>query len=175
MNEEYFKWLIKKIANTSIQRRYSTLLRQMFDTAFVYTIPLDENRMMDGMELRVMYHEDTKNSFYSNKPCSILEMMIALARRAEIHIMDNPEYGDRTDIWFWTMIESLGLSDQTNNHYNHIYVTDVLRRFLERKYAASGKGGLFTIPDCKVDLRNVEIWWQMNWYMTWYLRKEGEL
>ena len=175
MNEGYFKWIIKKIANTSTQRRYSTLLWKLFETQFVYTIPLDENRMLDGLELRSMYHDDTTRTFYSNKPCSVLEMMIALARRAEIHIMDNPEYGDRTDIWFWEMIDSLGLSNQTNDHYNDIYTQEVVRRFLERKYAASGKGGLFTIPDCKVDLRNVEIWWQMNWYMTWYLRKEGEL
>lgn len=175
MNEGYFKWLIKKVANVTTQRRYSTLLQKLFDIPFAYTIPLDENRMLDGLELRSMYHDETKQVFYSNKSCSVLEMMIALARRAEVHIMDNPEYGDRTDIWFWEMINSLGLADQTNANYNDIYVQEVVRRFLERKYAASGKGGLFTIPDCKVDLRNVEIWWQMNWYMTWYLRKEGEL
>ncbi len=176
MNEGYFKWLIKKVANASLQRRYSYLLEYLFNTPFTYILPLDENRLADGLELRSMYQDEMKQQdLLPNTYCSILEMMVALARRAEIHIMDNPEYGDRTDIWFWKMIESLGLADQTNDNYNPPYVSDVIDRFLNRKYAASGKGGLFTIPNCKVDLRTVEIWWQMNWYMTWYLKEEGEL
>ena len=178
MNEGYFKWLTKKVGNTSFQRRYSKLLKQLFETSFTYTIELDENRMFDGLKLRSKYAEECRRCYdhdFLDLPCSILEMMVALAIRAEVHIMDNPDYGDRTGNWFWEMIVSLGLSNQTNQNYNNIYVSEVLDRFLKRKYSATGKGGLFTIPKCKVDLRTVEIWWQMNWYMTWYLKREGEL
>ena len=36
-------------------------------------------------------------------------MMIALAIRCEEHIMDDPDAGDRTGQWFWSMLVSLGL------------------------------------------------------------------
>lgn len=178
MNEEYFKWLIKKIGNSIIQRRYSKLLRYLYKKPFTYSIDLDENRMLDGLELRYEYADTTKQNLddiFFKRTCSVLEMMIALAVQAEVHIMDNPTFGDRTHIWFWEMISSLGLNDQTNSVYNPTYVDDVINRLLDRKYAASGKGGLFTIPNCKHDLRTVDIWYQMNWYMTWYLKQKGEL
>lgn len=178
MNEGYFKWLIKKIGNRVIQRRYSKLLRYLFEKPFTYLIELDENRMFDGLELRARYADECKKSNQSSffdAPCSVLEMMIALANRAEVHIMDNPEYGDRTGVWFWEMISSLGLANQVDTAFNLQYTEDVVNRFLQRKYAASGKGGLFTIPNCRHDLRTVEIWYQMNWYMTWYLKQKGEI
>lgn len=154
------------------------MLRYLYKKPFTYSIELDENRMFDGLELRTQYADTCKyelDDVFFNRPCSVLEMMIALAIQAEVHIMDNPEFGDRTHIWFWEMISSLGLSDQTNTAYNQTYTDDVINRFLNRKYAASGKGGLFTIPKCKHDLRTVEIWYQMNWYMTWYLKQKGEI
>lgn len=48
-------------------------------------------------------------SYLDNRPCSVLEMIIALAIRLEEHIMDDPDIGNRTGQWFWDMIVSLGL------------------------------------------------------------------
>ena len=63
------------------------------------------------------------------------------------------------------MIVSLGLGGMTDQRYNREEVDDVIFTFLTRKYDYDGKGGLFTIPDCGVDMRNVEIWTQMCWYI----------
>ena len=98
-------------------------------------------------------------------PCSVLEMMIALSIRCEESIMDDTEYGNRTGQWFWGMISSLGLSSMTDDMFDKQYATNVINKFLNREYEPNGKGGLFTIRNCKDDLRNVEIWYQLCWYL----------
>ena len=45
------------------------------------------------------------------------------------------------------------------------YAIDVIRRFLNRDYERDGKGGLFTIEHCRYDMRDIEIWYQANWYL----------
>ena len=45
------------------------------------------------------------------------------------------------------------------------YVTKVIGRFLNREYEPNGKGGLFIINNCNDDLRDVEIWYQLCWYL----------
>lgn len=96
---------------------------------------------------------------------SLEEMLIALAFRCEEHIMSDPEVGNRMGQWFWSMIVSLGLSHMTDQFFDLENVNNVIFRFMEHQYDRNGNGGLFTIDDCKYDLRTVEIWWQMNWYL----------
>jgi hypothetical protein len=98
-------------------------------------------------------------------PCSVLEMMIALAIRCEENIMDDPLIGDRTRQWFWSMISSLGLSGMTDTRFDNKSVDRVLETFLDRDYKPNGEGGLFTIKRCEKDLRKVEIWYQLLWYL----------
>jgi hypothetical protein len=100
-----------------------------------------------------------------NGPCSVLEMMIALAIRCEENIMDDPNVGDRTGQWFWGMITNLGLGSMKDARFDIRYVDDVVAMFLDREYEPNGKGGLFTIRHCDCDLRDVEIWYQLCWYL----------
>ena len=93
-------------------------------------------------------------------------MMTALAIRCEENIMDDTRYGDRTTQWFWGMINNLGLGSMWGDNYDKVYVDQVLQTFLNRDYAPNGKGGLFTIRNCDRDLRDVEIWYQLNWYLN---------
>lgn len=79
--------------------------------------------------------------------------------------MDNPAYGDRTTQWFWSMIKTLGLRSMTDDKFDDEYVSSVIDRFLNREYAPNGDGGLFKINNCKYDLREVEIWYQLCWYL----------
>ena len=95
-----------------------------------------------------------------------MEMMIALAIRCEVSIMDNPKVGDRTAQWFWEMINNMELGGMYNNNFDKRYVNDVIDRFIDREYSPNGKGGLFYIRDCKCDLAMVEIWDQMCWYLN---------
>ena len=102
---------------------------------------------------------------FASESCSVLEMMIALAIRLEEHIMHDPDIGDRTAMWFWGMLDSMGLSEMDDSEFNLAYVEAVVQRFLDRDYRPDGKGGLFTIEECKYDLRKVEIWYQACWYL----------
>jgi hypothetical protein len=92
-------------------------------------------------------------------------MMVALAIYAEEHIMANPQIGNRTGQWFWNMVVSLGLGDQMDDRFDRRYVEDTLQRFLDRKYEPNGHGGLFMIRGCRRDLRKVEIFHQLCWYL----------
>lgn len=167
----YFDWVCGLIADDRKKLRYSRLLSYLFERDFYEVIPMDANRAEDGTSLRYDFSEETgvsQNEVARSidiRPCSILEMMVALARRCEVHIMADSEYGDRTGKWFWEMINSLGLSDMTNERFNIYFVNDILYTFMERAYLPNGKGGLFTLAHTDKDMRTVEIWYQMCLYL----------
>ena len=56
------------------------------------------------------------------------------------------------------------LEDVIQTKLNEL-VEDVIERFLDREYGPDGKGGLFTVRHCEYDLRDVEIWYQLCWYL----------
>ena len=96
-------------------------------------------------------------------------MMVALAFKVEEQFMDDDDYGNRTGQWFWNMIASLGLGTMNDNDFDEGYVRRVIYRFLDREYESNGKGGLFTIENCRCDLRDMEIWSQFMWYLDDFL------
>lgn len=161
---EYFNWLCDLVGGIKHSRTisYKNLLWYLYNTEFIFSISRDANRASDGIQLR--YRFDDREEIQG--PCSVLEMMIALALRCEETIMDNTAYGNRTGQWFWTMINSLGLSSMADDRYDESYVAEVIDIFLHREYQPNGKGGLFTIRHNDRDLRDVEIWIQMLWYLN---------
>lgn len=80
--------------------------------------------------------------------------------------MDDPEYGNRTGQWFWNMVNSLGLGSMTDDRYDAYSIDRTIEIFLDREYDADGQGGLFTVRHCDEDMRNVEIWTQLCWYLN---------
>ena len=172
IEEDYFEWLYDMVVDESESKlSYRKLLKRMFHIDFVSMIAIDENRANDGIALRYKFGE--KRGLYKHqvehyidrRPCSLLEMMIALSIRLETQIMDDPIFGDRTGQWFWNMLVSLGLGSMTDDNYDTHHVEDTICDFLHRNYSPDGKGGLFTIEGCKHDLRNVDIWYQAMWYL----------
>ena len=166
-NNKYHRWLCDIVCRNrfSDSISYSQLLSYLSHREFTVIIPKDINRAKDGVDLRYRYQSITDEYVNYDEPCSILEMMVALAIRCEETIMDNPEYGDRTGQWFWSMIKNLGLYFMTDNRFDVERVDLIIDRFLNREYESNGKGGLFIINDCDCDLRNVEIWYQLCWYL----------
>ena len=100
-----------------------------------------------------------------NEPCSVLEMVLALAIRCEDTIMANVRYGDRTTQWFWSMIKNLGLSYMTDERFNKDEAIRIIYKFMERQYEPNGRGGLFYMPDRNEDLTQIDIWTQLCWYL----------
>ena len=173
INEDYFEWLYEGMCGNRYSKNisYRKLLEHLHNTNFRYTRSNDKNRASDGIDLRYSFalsqgceDEPELITDYLKGPCSVFEMMVALAQRCE-SVMDDPKIGDRTGQWFWGMINNLGLGGMNDNRYDEQYVNDVINTFLDREYKSNGKGGLFTIRNCEYDLREVEIWYQLCWYL----------
>lgn len=168
LRDELFEWIYQSVEG----KRYRELLRILYDTEFEVMIPLDENRLIDGIELRYKFAESVGipslaiRKKFDNSKCSILEMMVGLAVRIEDTIMCDADFGDRTSMWFWMMIKSMELYEETNDRIQLEYVEMVIDRFLNRTYSASGKGGLFTVNDPYKDMTKYEIWHQMNLFFS---------
>lgn len=166
-DEAYFHWLMGLSGENGRRRR--KLCRLLHETQFEYTMALDGNRAMDGVNLRCRYAGENGIVLSQRElhaPCTVLEMMTALARRCEEHITDDPDLGDRTGMWFEGMLESLGLGDMDDAHYREQEARRKIRRFLTRRYRPNGQGGLFTLRHCAHDLREVDIWYQLMWYLN---------
>ena len=167
LSNEYFNWMLRIVDG----QNYTLLLKQLHATEFIFTIGLDGNRAEDGVDLRYRfgrernYPDSMIATYLDTIPCSILEMMVALSIRCEEHIMEDTHVGDRTSRWFWSMIDSLGLSDMSDRTYNYRYTMNVINDFLNHNYKRNGEGGIFTVEDCKIDMRSIEIWYQMFEYL----------
>lgn len=173
LKSEYFDWMCQLVCGEGYPKRLShrKLLSRLHDTVFFYTIAMDGNREADGIDLRYRfgYEKDYTDAEIAecldDRPCSVLEMLIALAIRCEEHIMDDPDIGNRTGQWFWIMIENLGLRYMDDDRYREQMADHTISRFLNREYAPNGDGGLFTVNNDHHDLRTAEIWYQMCWYL----------
>ena len=162
--EDYFEWLMNLVRGED----YSKLLTFLYHTEFTYIIANDGNRAADGVYLRYRFESEEGcklPDYILKEPCSVLEMIIALALRCEESIMSDDEIGDRFELWFWGMIKNLGLYSFDDSSFNKTRVHKIIQRFLNREYEPNGKGGLFHIKNCAYDLRNVEIWYQLCWYL----------
>lgn len=177
--EAYFEWICQLMTDNEYApvSSYRKLLRHLHRIDFSYTMSTDSNRAEDGIELRYRFGYENGYmgaivaTYLDNSPCTMLEMMVALAIRCEEHIMDDPDIGNRTGKWFWEMIQSLGLIDMDDSHFDPRYVESIISVFTDRKYKRNGAGGLFTIKDTGKDLRKYEIWYQMCWYLNENMRE----
>ena len=162
-DDPYLNNIYNKMFPNTPLKSYTNVILALHSREFTYSIPLDKNRYEDGLAYR------RKIDYTRTGPCTILEMICGLADRMEVEIMQDPIYGDRTHEWFQTMLHSMGLLAFDDNPYrwNEKKVNVIINKFLRRDYHKNGNGGLFTfrkpVPD---DPRNVEIWWQMNWWVS---------
>lgn len=169
LNQEYIDWMYQLVNSDRLHRSTSRwkLVKHLHRIVFAYSMPMDGDRAEDGINLRYRFgyensYDDTMIAKYlDDRPCSVLEMMIALAIRCEEQIQDL-DIGDRTGRWFWSMVASLGL----DGPYDPYLVDTRIERFMDREYSYNGEGGLFTVKHPRRDMRTVELWWQMCWYIN---------
>ena len=178
LQEAYFNWMYRLVCTRPYigGRTYRCLLSYLHGHDFIALMERDLNRIEDGIDLRYCFAYEKnvdKNevaTYLDDRPCSVLEMMVALAIKCE-EMMNDPDVGDQTGRWFWEMICSLGLFEFDDYAFDEIEVDYILNKFLHREYEWNGKGGLFTIENSKRDLRDVEIWYQMGWHLNELIEK----
>ena len=171
----YYHWLIDTVANKR-SKKYTNLLSDLYAEEFEIVVDRDVNRAIDGTNLRFQYADE--HSYMDildilEAPCSVLEMMVALALRYKNNTLNGYDYS-ASDI-FWDMITNMGLINQTDDHYSSDMVLDVIDILINREYGYDGSGGgMFIVRDPRHDMRDTELWFQINWYYAPKIQK-GEL
>lgn len=169
IEDNYFRWLCAKVfflehyASTPSLTHWK-LLRMLHRTEFVWLILGDDNRVQDGLELRDEYvvgHTDIQGVRIHHESCSVLEMLIAFAKRAEF----------MTDIrakdWFWEFLTNLDLNKLTDaEDIDPADVEEILDTFIWRTYSPNGEGGILPIRSPRSNQRDLEIWYQFNEYLV---------
>ena len=153
MTDLYFNWIEKLISDDNVEASdYRKLLLFLNDIPFSYIIPMDDNRIADGIDLRYRFGYDTEipyaqiATYLDIRTASVLE--------------------DDVGKWFWIMINNLGLGEYKDLYFNKAKVDRIVKKFIERNYNKNGSGGLFITNNDNTDMRNMEIWDQMHLYLN---------
>ena len=163
VDHKYYIWLVKQVAIPN-EKNYLGLFERMHNTEFVWTVPHDDNRVQDGLDLRGEFLEIRGGGELSLGGVTQLEVLIALSRR--VGFIANG--GHHSRIWAWTLLKNLGLhkfSDPlTPEKLSRI--DNILYDLMWRNYHANGHGGFFPLQNPDVDQTKVEIWHQVNAYVS---------
>ncbi len=155
----YFEWLCH-LVNSS---HHHNLLNALFHKEFVWFVANDDNRAVDGKDLRREFLEAEQlegTEEFENIGCSMLELLIGLARRLQF------EADGTTREWFWHLMKNASLHNFTDSGPLPVdRVDDILDRLIWRTYNPDGIGGLFPRVRPEQDQREVELWYQMSGYL----------
>ena len=163
----YFAWLCKRV---SVEDKYTRMCMRLHQTPFVLMNEKDRNRISDGLYLRTVFENETGfkvDGSMVDGPCTVLELLVALAIRCENDIMGDPDKEDQTDRWFRIMIYNLGLDQFEDERYDGSKIDDILLKWMSLKYSSRGIGSPFPLAvGKKTDQRKVEIWYQLQGYLA---------
>ena len=170
-SKRYFDYLVHLVDGISEmpEASYTMLLKILYSRPFVSIIPNDDNRAIDGLELRKDFQGVIEEY---NASCSVLEMLIALAKRMAYMLSDeNTDESSSFSEYFWMFIRNLDLEkcsddimiDEPDDAVE--YVEHVIDRLVYREYMSDGWGGISPLQSPPGDQRTTEIWYQMQSYM----------
>ena len=168
LDESYLQWLYEQVENDpGRSRSHFLLVRQLFRKEFVPhpDVLRDENRVSDGRDLRYQFVEQARvervDASWMGMGCSMLEMLIALSRELSF------DAGGSSLDWFWHLMENLDVARYDDRVHERCEgaIDDILDRVINRTYGSDGVGGLFPLRRAKQDMREVEIWYQLNAYL----------
>lgn len=167
LREAYFIWLEPQVKDEQGHRTrtFRDLLWLMFETPFVELVPHDDNRMQDGLDLRMDFMRTLPVSYTLIEtigPCSFLEVMIGLSKRLAFAA------GGDAEGWAGQLLHNLELHRMTDPLSSHQCrkVARVLDRVIWRKYDPDGQGGFFPLTHPTMDQCHVELWYQMGAYIN---------
>lgn len=166
LTEDYLRWLAPQIREdqSGLSRSYETLLVLLYEKEFVWLVPNDDNRVADGLNLRVefCYAQNISTSVSAQLgPCSFLEVLIGLSRRLAFNA------GGSAPGWAWQLLRNLRLdrmADPLSTHRTR-RIDSILDRCVWRQYQPDGIGGFFPLAWPNEDQTKVELWYQMAAYI----------
>jgi len=172
--DDYLDWLYFDVLHGTETRfkAYNSLFKALLDIPYIPLHPMDKNRFKDGLELREEYilgcsmgltgFESRKNTKIEDylPECSVLEMIIALSVRIEKDIMAPADGKNDYFRWFWGMICTLELDEFDEKHYDFGWIDKIISEFLE------GKRAIFEVKNPYKNVRDMQIWDQMNAFLV---------
>lgn len=174
MLRDYTKWLNKKMGRGM---RYSKMFDLLNSLPFYWDpkIPMDANRSGDGLYLRLEFMDKVGvdvdiEKYVATRECSILEMLIAAAKRMDSEYLQvRSKYPG--DVIFWELIDNLDLSDASNDRFDKRRVLQVTDHWLRRKFTRNGIGSPFPVHRAEEDFRRIEYWSMMQYYIQERMRR----
>jgi hypothetical protein len=169
VDDRYFEWLYSQFAavrNRNPARSYWKLSKLLYTTEFVWLVSNDDNRVEDGVLLRQDFvseqGSDGVTTEWMTLECSILEMLVALAKRASY------QTGEDETTWMGRFFTNLEIDQYRDKNYTRAAertIKDILETFVYRTYEKDGRGGLFPLRQTNQDQTKVELWYQLNAYI----------
>lgn len=149
---------------------YRMLLGVLDGVEFKDTRGIDGNRIQDAQELRADLIAEMALDHTAVRPfmnVSLLEVMIAIAERLGQITGD-----EDTAFWFWEIVSNLvldGIDDTEFWSDPEDYEAEILDRaddVININYDRDGLGGLFLLREgvAPQDMRDTELWYQMQYY-----------
>lgn len=164
--EDYIHWLEYQLRDehSNWKHSYWGVTEAMFARPFVQIVPLDGNRMADGMDLRVDYArlENIRPTLMPNLgPCSFLEVLVGLSRRLAFI------GGGQAPGWAWHLMTNLELDLMSDplTRPKERKVQGIMDTVINRTYSPDGTGGFFPLVRVEDDQTQIELWYQMNTYI----------
>lgn len=159
INYAYYEWLTRQV-DIPNGKTYSDLFECMHNLEFVWTVPNDDNRVQDGLDLRPEFAEG-KVSDIVLEGVTFLEVLVSLSRRLEFTA------GGEAARWAWILLKNLRLTKCHDplTDVKHAKINDILDAVIWRTYQRDGRGGFFPLQNPTEDQTKVEIWYQMNAYV----------
>lgn len=157
----YYEWLTSQV-DIPNGKTYNKLFEIMHNTEFVWTVPHDDNRIADGIELRREFLSGPVRNIHI-EGATFLEVLIALSRRVAFI----SGVGNESN-WAWNLIHNLGLklaSDPMSNEWKN-RVDTILHTVIWRTYREDGMGGFFPLQNAEQNQKSLDIWYQMNAYVA---------
>ena len=132
----YYDWLLG-IVHVTDYGDYGMLMDDLANTEYVWPSGMytrqEANRVADAYTLREIFLDETGENAVNESFVSLLEVLIALARRAEDDILYDYRYDDRTADWFWEWIDNLELAQYDDNNYDPDSVLLIIEDFMNRR------------------------------------------
>lgn len=157
---DYYNWLVSHV-HIPNGKSYAGLFEVMHNTEFHWTVPNDDNRIQDAIDLRSEFLHGRKKTL-NLEGATLLEVLVSLSQRVAFTAgVISPKK------WAWKLLKNLRLTDKsdplTEDDINRI--NDVLDALVWRTYSQDGRGGFFPLKNPEEDQTKVEIWYQMNKYV----------
>lgn len=164
--EDYLHWLESQLLDEdSARKTYGDLVKAMFAKKFLAIMAMDNNRMVDGLDLRVEFahHEHIRPDRMSSLgPCSFIEVLVALSRRLAFNA------GGQAPGWAWQLLcntELDRLSDPLTRPKLR-RADEIMDTVIYRRYFPDGTGGFFPLNHPDDDQTQIELWYQMHAYIS---------